>query len=67
MDIVAILMASDVFLVCIQERDDPEPRYLEGPCLISRNPVVHPGDGVCCLTPPIPPYCSLNCITKSNR
>ncbi|KAF9651464.1 RdRP-domain-containing protein, partial [Thelephora ganbajun] len=30
--------------VCIQERDKPEPRYIEGPCLISRNPVVHPGD-----------------------
>ena len=35
----------EIFLVCIQERDDPEPRYLEGPCLVSRNPVVHPGDG----------------------
>ena len=36
--------------VCIQERDDPEPRYLHGPCLVSRNPVVHPGDGRYCLS-----------------
>lgn len=35
--------------VCIQRREDPEPRYLEGPCLVSRNPVVHPGDSKCCL------------------
>jgi RNA-dependent RNA polymerase len=29
---------------CVQDRQDLEPRWLEGPCLISRNPVVHPGD-----------------------
>lgn len=30
---------------CVQDRGEAEPRWLEGPCLISRNPVVHPGDG----------------------
>lgn len=43
------------FLVCIQDREDPEPRYLKGPCLISRNPVVHPGDGRCYL------FCTCSC------
>ena len=54
-------------LVCIQERDDPNPRYLSGPCLISRNPVVHPGDSTYCLPLRVLRYCSLNYIVKSNR
>jgi hypothetical protein len=31
--------------VCVQETIDKEPVYLEGPCVICRNPVLHPGDG----------------------
>jgi hypothetical protein len=31
--------------VCVQEAVGKEPIYLEGPCLISRDPVIHPGDG----------------------
>lgn len=38
------LPAGSIF-ACVQDRWDKEPRWLEGPCLISRNPVVHPGDG----------------------
>lgn len=30
---------------CVQTSENEEPRYLQGMCLISRNPVVHPGDG----------------------
>ncbi|KAF8267887.1 RNA dependent RNA polymerase-domain-containing protein [Lactarius quietus] len=30
--------------VCIQESADKEPEYLRGTCLISRSPVIHPGD-----------------------
>ncbi|KAL6305270.1 RdRP-domain-containing protein [Sparassis latifolia] len=29
---------------CIQGPDDPEPNYLKGPVMITRSPVVHPGD-----------------------
>jgi RNA-dependent RNA polymerase len=29
---------------CVQKFDDPEPTYLRGICMISRNPIVHPGD-----------------------
>jgi RNA-dependent RNA polymerase len=32
-------------LACIQRPGDDEPTWLSGNCLISRNPVVHPGDG----------------------
>lgn len=32
-------------IVCIQNVGDAEPTYLEGTCMISRSPVVHPGDG----------------------
>jgi len=32
-------------LVCVQRPEDPEPTYLKGSCVISRNPVIHPGDG----------------------
>jgi RNA-dependent RNA polymerase len=42
---VYCLPAGSIY-VCIQDRQDAEPRWLEGPCLICRNPVVHPGDGV---------------------
>ncbi|VDB83377.1 unnamed protein product [Peniophora sp. CBMAI 1063] len=30
--------------VCIQEDADSEPIYLKGKCVVSRSPVVHPGD-----------------------
>ncbi|KAI9446032.1 RdRP-domain-containing protein [Lactarius indigo] len=30
--------------VCVQESMDKEPEYLKGTCLISRSPVIHPGD-----------------------
>ncbi|PCH37887.1 hypothetical protein WOLCODRAFT_65369 [Wolfiporia cocos MD-104 SS10] len=29
---------------CVQQPDDPEPTYIQGAVVISRNPVVHPGD-----------------------
>ncbi|KAI0306234.1 RNA dependent RNA polymerase-domain-containing protein [Multifurca ochricompacta] len=31
--------------VCVQEAADKEPEYFKGTCLISRSPVIHPGDG----------------------
>jgi RNA-dependent RNA polymerase len=31
-------------LACVQNFDDPQPTYLRGNCMISRNPIVHPGD-----------------------
>lgn len=31
---------------CIQNPYDSQPTWLEGLCLIARNPVVHPGDGL---------------------
>ncbi|KAI0306233.1 RNA dependent RNA polymerase-domain-containing protein [Multifurca ochricompacta] len=30
--------------VCVQEAADKEPEYFKGTCLISRSPVIHPGD-----------------------
>lgn len=30
---------------CVQGPDDEAPRYLQGMCLVFRNPVIHPGDG----------------------
>lgn len=33
--------------VCVQESTDKEPEYLKGACLISRSPVIHPGDIQC--------------------
>ncbi|KAI9449714.1 RdRP-domain-containing protein [Lactarius psammicola] len=30
--------------VCVQGPTDKEPKYLKGKCLISRSPVIHPGD-----------------------
>jgi hypothetical protein len=30
---------------CIQESANEEPVFLKGACLISRSPVIHPGDG----------------------
>jgi RNA-dependent RNA polymerase len=35
----------DIYLVCVQKPDDEEPVYLKGNCVISRSPVIHPGDG----------------------
>ncbi|KAH7883307.1 RNA dependent RNA polymerase-domain-containing protein [Phlebopus sp. FC_14] len=29
---------------CVQKPEDKEPQYLQGMCLISRSPVIHPGD-----------------------
>jgi len=31
--------------VSVQKSLDEDPIYLEGPCVISRSPVIHPGDG----------------------
>lgn len=31
-------------IACIFEQDAEEPRYLEGPCLVGRNPMLAPGD-----------------------
>ncbi|KAI0284919.1 RNA dependent RNA polymerase-domain-containing protein [Russula brevipes] len=41
--------------VCVQEAVDKEPIYLEGPCLISRDPVIHPGDVQCVYAVGMPP------------
>ena len=32
-------------LVCVQNPEDEEPMYMKGSCVISRSPVIHPGDG----------------------
>ena len=32
-------------IACVQRPGDKEPTWLEGLCVISRNPVIHPGDG----------------------
>ena len=37
--------ANDKNPVCIQEKADKPPVYLKGTCVISRSPVIHPGDG----------------------
>lgn len=38
--------------VCVQEAADKEPVYIKGTCVISRSPVIHPGDGVYMRAPP---------------
>ena len=38
--------ANDNNPVCIQETADKPPVYLRGTCVISRSPVIHPGDGL---------------------
>ena len=42
---VTIAHSWDLRQVCVQEAVDEEPVYLEGPCVICRDPVIHPGDG----------------------
>lgn len=42
---VAVTSRNDYNLVCIQEKADDPPVYLRGTCVISRSPVIHPGDG----------------------
>lgn len=37
-------METQSTLACIQEKDGTK-KYLDGPCIISRSPTVHPGDG----------------------
>jgi RNA-dependent RNA polymerase len=39
--------------VCVQEKANEPPKYFKGTCVISRSPVIHPGDGtyICMLTP----------------
>lgn len=32
---------------CVQDSGDSEPTWLSGPCIISRSPVMHPGDVQC--------------------
>jgi RNA-dependent RNA polymerase len=36
----------------VQEAADKEPVYLKGICVISRSPVIHPGDGAYMCAPP---------------
>ncbi|KZT71262.1 RdRP-domain-containing protein [Daedalea quercina L-15889] len=40
---VYTLKKGEIF-ACIQHPDDPEPTYIKGSVVISRSPVVHPGD-----------------------
>lgn len=35
---------TDICKACVQEGPDSETKFLKGPCMISRSPVVHPGD-----------------------
>jgi RNA-dependent RNA polymerase len=42
-DVYEELQEGEIF-ACILDADDGEPKYLEGPCLITRSPVIHPGD-----------------------
>src|SRR5882724_6613934 len=35
---------TSIISACIWERDMEEPKFLEGPVMISRSPTVHPGD-----------------------
>ncbi|KAI9452160.1 RdRP-domain-containing protein [Russula earlei] len=37
-------LAENSIYVCVQEAADKEPVYFEGDCLITRSPVIHPGD-----------------------
>jgi RNA-dependent RNA polymerase len=39
--------------VCVQENANEPPKYFKGTCVISRSPVIHPGDGTytCILAP----------------
>jgi RNA-dependent RNA polymerase len=41
----------DIYLVCVQKPDDEEPVYLKGNCVVSRSPVIHPGDGAYIMCP----------------
>ncbi|CCM00004.1 uncharacterized protein FIBRA_02029 [Fibroporia radiculosa] len=43
MENVFCLKKGEIF-ACVQNADDPEPTYLKGSVVISRSPVVHPGD-----------------------
>ncbi|TDL24977.1 RdRP-domain-containing protein [Rickenella mellea] len=40
---VYTLTEGEIF-VCVQENFDSEPKFIEGNCIISRSPTVHPGD-----------------------
>lgn len=42
-DKVFTLREKEIY-VCVQESADKAPEYLKGTCLISRSPVIHPGD-----------------------
>jgi RNA-dependent RNA polymerase len=46
-DLRACCVTQRMISVCVQESADKEPVYFKGPCLISRSPVIHPGDGMC--------------------
>ncbi|KIK67671.1 hypothetical protein GYMLUDRAFT_215812 [Collybiopsis luxurians FD-317 M1] len=37
-------LGENKIFACIQRPDDPEPKYIQGACLIWRSPLVHPGD-----------------------
>jgi RNA-dependent RNA polymerase len=42
----------DTYLVCVQETVNEQAVYLKGNCVISRSPVIHPGDGTYINVPP---------------
>lgn len=42
-DVFKVLKEGEIF-ACILDVNDADPIYLEGPCLITRSPVIHPGD-----------------------
>jgi len=46
-DKVFTLREKEIY-VCVQESAEKEPEYLKGTCLISRSPVIHPGDITYC-------------------
>jgi RNA-dependent RNA polymerase len=49
-------------IVCVQESAHEPPIYLKGTCLISRSPVIHPGDGTSMSVLPSPVLLSLICL-----
>ena len=42
------MIADGDALACIQDGPNGEEQYLRGHCIVSRNPTVHPGDGMTC-------------------
>lgn len=44
-----------LFVACVQESADADPIYLKGTCVLSRSPVIHPGDGAYIRVPLLTP------------